>query len=111
MVTQENFKFIQEATGAKISESWTNNHCDTLELQVSGTFTDLSATVEGKVDINAEWTQVGTVNLTKFAKALTLTEKGIYAVDIGGLFGVRVNVTSVSGGNVTIFGRVVTVGG
>ena len=99
---------IDAATAAGASDSYINNTCDLLSVQVDGTFSAVKVEVQGKTDTDAaDWT-----NIAVFDKSTLdlndgdygIVAKGIYEAGIAGLTVVRVNVASVSGGNVTVTG-------
>lgn len=99
---------INAATSATVSDTYINNICDLLSIQVDGTFSAVKVQIQGKTDTSASaWTNIAifdksTLDLADGADGITA--KGIYNADITGLLAVRVNVASVSGGNVTVIG-------
>ena len=99
---------INEASSTGASEQIVNSGSDSLSVQVSGTFSGVKVEVQGKTDENAsEWTSLAVIDrstATAVEGADGITAKGIYSVNIAGLVVVRVNVASVSGGNVTVVG-------
>lgn len=105
------FVFFDEATSAGISNEWINSHADTFTLQVSGTATAFSATVEAQTDIALSasngFIPVCLFNLSTGKKVENglIEAKGRYAVVSEGVVKMRVRLTAVTGGNVTIFGK------
>ena len=99
---------IDAASSAGASAEVINSTCDLLSVQVDGTFSSATVKVQGKTDANAsDWTNIAifnksTLDLTEGSDGITA--KGIYEANIAGVVFVRVNVTSVSGGNVTVVG-------
>ena len=98
---------IDKATAATISSVFVNSSCDILGLQVSGTFTSATIKVQGVVDADStDWVNLAVLNLGDFAVETSgITAKGIYEVGIESMNKVRVNVTAVSGGNVSVYGQ------
>lgn len=98
---------IDKATSATISAEYINSSCDSLGLQVYGTFTSATIKVQGVVDADStEWVDIGLVNLSDLsAETVGITEKGIYQIPIDALCKVRINVTAVSGGNISVYGQ------
>lgn len=98
---------ISAATSAGSSDAYTNSNCDLLSLQVSGTFSAVKVKVQGKTNTVADWTDIAIFNKTTLdltAGTSGITAAGIYEANTAGLVQVRVNVASVSGGNVTVVG-------
>lgn len=99
---------INAASSTGASSVVTNTNCDLLSVQVDGTFSAATVKVEGKTNENAtDWTAIAIFNKTTLdmtAGSTGITAKGIYEANIAGVAFVRVNVTSVSGGNVTVVG-------
>ena len=98
--------FINNESSATISEVFDNYKGDSITLQASGTASAFSAKLQGKADINADWVDVALINLKDLTVSSDVTTTDIYQGALTGLTQVRVNLESVSGGNVTIFGRV-----
>lgn len=106
MKTQDNFLFIDKATEALTSNQLKNKSSDNLTIQVSGTFTSAEFNVQGKTDINSnEWVNLSVVNVSDYSVVSNVTKKGIYTLSVEGFSFLRVNLTAVSGGNITVFGR------
>ena len=106
MRTIANLPLISGATGATVSPEFINNQCDILSLQVSGTFSAVSLTVQGVTSTSgSEWTNIAAVDLSNFDIKNPITAEGIYETGIEGISKVRVNVTSVTGGSVSVFAK------
>lgn len=107
MTVQQNIKFMENAAEAKVSNEFSNQKSESLYLEVSGDATSFKASVECKLDINSDsWVKIAGIDLSDF----TIVDEGIMATSIymfviecGQKF--RVNLESVDGGSVTIFGR------
>ena len=98
--------FIDKASSATISEVFDNYKGDSIALQASGTTSAFSAKLQGKADINADWVDVAVINLKDLTVSSTISSTDIYQGSLSGITQIRVNLESVSGGNVTIFGRI-----
>jgi hypothetical protein len=101
-------------TVAGTSSKWNMGHKD-MTLQVSGTATSFTAVVEGTVntiaansasltDAECAWFPISVVALQGLTTIANISSAGLYEVGIGGLSRVRVNVTNIAGGNLTIVG-------
>ena len=97
-------KMISAVTVPTVSNTFVNNKCDACLLQITGTFASATVSVEGIVDVNSgSWVSLATFNLTDLdIKTAGMTAKSIYQVGITGILRVRVNVTAVYGGNITV---------
>ena len=99
---------IDAASSAGTSDVVANTNCDLLSVQVSGTLTAVSVKVQGKTNPEADdWTDLAVFDKSSMeltAGSTGITAKGIYEANIAGVVLVRVSVTSVTGGNVTVVG-------
>jgi hypothetical protein len=102
-----NFKFFSGATAIAESNVLSNpNHGSQLVLEVSGTATSFTLSVKGKVDAeNIAYTSLGIINASDYSTSSTITDNGIYIIGVDGIGGIKLNLTAVSGGNVTAFGK------
>lgn len=103
-----NFQFFTATTSTGESNVLTTpNRGDTLTLEVYGTATAFSLIVQGIMDVNNvdEWTNLGWYN-TVFEKGTDITTKGIYTIPIYSILKTRIVIESISGGNLTVFGKV-----
>ena len=100
--------WIEEATGATTSTVFINNSCDSLGLQVTGTFSSATVKVQGTVDVDSsDWVDIIAIDLSDMSTETSgITAKGIYQIPIESLCKVRVNVTAVSGGNISVYAQV-----
>ncbi len=98
---------IDKATAATISSVFVNSACDVLGIQVEGTFTSATVKVQGVVDENStDWQDIAAIDLTDLStKTSGITETGVYQAPIDSFNKVRVNVTAVSGGNISVYGQ------
>lgn len=99
---------IAAASSAATSDIVPNGNCDTLTVQVSGSFTSGKIEIQGKTDENAsDWTSLAVQDRSDASTVEGsdgITAKGIYTANIAGLVLIRANVASVSGGTVTVVG-------
>ena len=105
MQVKRNIYFLQDATSANASEIFTNATGETLTIQVEGTATSFSFQLLGCSDFYSEDFYALTGFTTAFDPIATITAKGIYTFGIEGISKFKVNLTAVSGGSVTIFGK------
>lgn len=104
----KDFLFFKEKTTTGTSSTMVvANRGETLTIEVYGTATAFSLKVQGIVDAeNANsWTDLGWYN-TVFAKGTNITTKGIYTIPIYSIFKTQIVIESISGGNLTVFGKV-----
>lgn len=95
---------ISGASSPTVSNAFVNNNSELCTLQISGTFTSATVNVEGIVDVNSgKWVTLATFDLSDLdLKTHGLSDKSIYQVGIAGILRVRISVTAISGGNITI---------
>ena len=107
MRVQTRALLIDKASSATISDVYINGNCDVLGIQVSGTFSSATIKAQGVVDADStDWVDIGAIDLADMsAKKSGITAKGVYEIPIESLYKIRVNVTAVSGGNVSVFGQ------
>lgn len=114
-----NFVFFHEATSTGVSNTLDNSHADSIVIQVSGSYLTAKFIVEAKTDIDADFVPVCLFNL---ANAQVIkngiietstnpvptehgTINGRYSILAEGVVQMRIRLTAVSGGNITIFGK------
>ena len=115
MIAQQNIVFFKDATSAGVSEYYYRNYnSEIISVEISGGFTSCNIVFEGLVDLeNGEiWTPLAGINLSDYSitENGVATKAGIYEVAIEGVQKFRVRIAEVSGGNVTVFGRVIKTG-
>ena len=100
---------ISGASTPTVSNTFVNNNSEICTLQISGTFTSATVKVEGIVDINSgRWVSLATFDLTDLdLKTNGMSDKSLYRVSIVGILRIRVSVTAVSGGNITVMANFV----
>lgn len=105
MTVANNFVFLTNAATPQVSNELVNYNGDTLQLEVNGDGIVYSLTVYGKVDINSAYTPLSTVKLDGFEVSKTITSNGIYSCGISGISKIKVELTSIGAGSVSVFGR------
>ena len=105
-----NFYAFEGASEAAESEPTTNVKAETLTVQVEGTATSMSLEVLGCSDLKSDEYHVLTGFTSDFNLTSEMTANGIYTFPVDGLGRFKLNLTSVSGGEVTVFCRMTTGG-
>jgi hypothetical protein len=102
--TPATVRMIDGATTPAISNVFVNNACAVCTLQITGSFTAATVLVEGIVNVASnQWVTLAAFNLSDLSLEKDGADKaGIYQVGIEGILRVRMNVTEVSGGDITI---------
>lgn len=79
---------------------------DSLAIDITGTATSFTANFEGSINDKTTWEPIGMVNKADFTTGITTSTKNrIYETDVSLLTHFRVNVTAISGGNITVYAR------
>lgn len=111
MYVKEYIKLIDSATSTKVADIINNINCDTLSLNVSGTASSLNIIVEANNIFNSTaYQQIAIIKLSDFSINSSITSKGLYEIPIEGAANIKISLTSVSGGNVTVDARLVNTG-
>lgn len=106
MKVLDNFIFFSEATAAVESNVLSNpNLGSQIIVQAGGTATNIDVQILGQTDINADFVPLSCINMTTFDVDSKITAAGIYAVPVDGVCKIKAKVNAVSGGKVTVFGR------
>ena len=106
MKVLDNFIFFSEATTAGESNILSNpNLGSQIIVQAGGTATNFNVEILGQADINADFVPLSCINMTTFDVDSKITAAGIYAVPVDGVCKIKAKVNTVSGGKVTVFGR------
>lgn len=97
---------IAAASSATTSAVFTNNVCDTCALQIWGTASAFKVQLQGMVDAASNaWVSIASYDkddLTVVDGTTGMTSAGIFTVDVSGVRKIRINLASVSGGNVNV---------
>ena len=98
--------FLNGATATTISESIGNaNRGELLTLEVTGTATSFELKVEGVVNPSTTtWGELAYISSDNLV-GTTISKNGIYEVVVQSLSKIRVNLSSITGGNVSVYGR------
>lgn len=105
-----NFYAFEGASGAAESEPTTNVKAETLTVQVEGSATSMSLQVLGCSDLKSNEYHVLTGFTSDFNLTSEMTTNGLYTFPVEGMGRFKFNLTSVSGGEVTVFCRMTTGG-
>lgn len=108
-VGQSNHTFLEGVTSANTSKELNViSNFVTANIEITGTATSFNIVFEAQVLNSNQWHEIVAVNLKNLNIDTKATEKGIYQLDLTGLTKVRTRLTSISGGNLTVKGRVVS---
>lgn len=104
MNVSANITMIEAATAETISNVFVNNNCAAVTLQITGSYTSATVLVEGLVNLSSNaWVSLGAIELGDFELNTDgLSEKSLYQIGIEGIPRVRIHVTAVSGGDITV---------
>lgn len=110
MVGQSSFVFFNKVTSPGVPNNpYRNNKADVIALEISGSFTTGKFCFEGRADIHSNnWTPVVGINLSDYSISTFATSQGIFEVGIEGLQLFRVRIEELSGGDATVYARVVS---
>lgn len=100
---------ISGASTPTVSNTFVNNNSEICTLQISGTFASATVKVEGIVDINSgRWVSLATFDLTDLdLKTNGMSDKSLYRVGIAGILRVRISLTEINGGDITVMANFV----
>lgn len=111
MQPTKNWVFYKNASSTSTAENmapFVNITNDVLAVEISG---DASFVVkmQGRADIQngGQWEDLAAIKLSDFSVSNELKQTGVYEIGIEGLQEVRANITSISGGSISILGRAV----
>lgn len=80
---------------------------DLLTVEVSGTASSMDLVVEGCADLNSSnYTLISGINLQDLSTIDSISANGLYQFSVSGLGRLVLNLTSVSGGPITVFSRI-----
>lgn len=100
---------ISGVSSPTVSNTFVNNNAEICALQISGTFSSATVKVEGIVDINSgKWVSLATFDLTDLdLKTNGMSDKSLYRVGIAGILRVRISLTAINGGDITVMANFV----
>ena len=111
MFVKEYVKLIDAATTTIVADTINNTHSDTLSLNVSGDATSFTITVEANNIFNStEFASICAIKLSDLSINETITSTGLYEIPIESAANIKVSLTAVSGGAVTVDARLVSIG-
>lgn len=100
-----NFVFFSNVSSTGDSNILKNLRGSELVINVNGTATYILS-IQGLVNIeDNNWTALATINASDYSVANTITANGSYIIGIDGIAQIKVNISAISGGNVSVFGR------
>ncbi|MFC0903898.1 hypothetical protein ACFHWD_04230 [Clostridium sp. MT-14] len=100
------FTFHDKSIEAIEGNIFSNSEYEEITIDIQGTASSFEVIFEGKVDSNSEWSSIMFANLTDLSlntKATELNSK--WNNNINGLFYLRVRITNITDGYLTIIGR------
>ena len=84
-----------------------NVNGDSMSLAVNGIFTSLTLKVQGVDDNeNTVYNDIAAIKMSDFSICETITAAGLYEVSIDALAKIKVSITAISGGNVTVTAKI-----
>lgn len=108
MVIQKNCHFIDNKTTPMVSKHYSNASSDILDVQVDGNFMGLIK-VEGRLHQHGAWVSLAGINLSNFASANDgIKAPGLYEFSVIGVREIRVNVESLAGGAISVYGQLIS---
>lgn len=100
-----NLDFLRVASGTGTGPVFHNERFDLAVVQIVGTFTALSMSLEGRTNTEGPWETIAGWNAaTPETKGETVSAKGIYKFPIEGIVELRFRILSISGGYVDAVG-------
>lgn len=100
------FKFFDAVSTSTESNVLINQSSSQLVLQVEGAATAFSISVVGIVDSETEeYETLAVINNSDFSVSNEITNKGIYTIGTDGIVKIKLILNSISGGDITAFGR------
>ena len=82
---------------------------EVLKIQVDGTATSFSIKVTGSVASGMEYNELKIVKDIDDSESTSITSEGTYSCDVSGLFAVKFEATSLSGGDLKLFAKSITI--
>ncbi len=106
MITHNNFYFLNEVSVVMESPITHNTRGEVLTLQVEGEATAVGIQVLGCSDMASDEFHILSGFDTAYNLSDTITKKGIYIYGIDGVAKIKVKLNEVSGGSVSVFGKI-----
>ena len=109
MIIQRNVDFVKNINTPTVSKSYFNANSDVLSLHVYGTFSSGLVFIEGRTNKESEWVKLAAINLSDFSAVREgITKAGLYELGIASVRELRARVESIAGGNMTLFGQIIS---
>lgn len=106
MKVLENFKFFNAVEEQQESNVLKNGIGSILILQVEGNASLFEIKVEGSIDNESnEYYDIAVINNENFEVKNKIENIGIYTVGVDGYSNIKLNLASVSGGYISVFGK------
>jgi hypothetical protein len=100
------FTFQDATTTAQSGNEYKNDSADVVTFEITGTSTSRTIIFEGLL-LSGDWYPIQCANLsTLVCSNQTTGNNELWQVEIGGFLRFRIRVSIISGGNVTIKGKV-----
>lgn len=102
----ENFKFFNAVEEQQESNVLKNGIGSVLILQVEGNASSFEIKVEGSIDNESEkFFDIAVINNETFEISNNIKDIGIYSVGVDGYSNIKLDLASISGGYVSVFGK------
>lgn len=105
IVNNERFVFQDKETSASVGTDMISEKCDHVTLYITGTATSSLVLFEGS-DKDGNWYASPAIRLSDLScSSQTTGINEAWTIDLSNWFSVRTNISSISGGYITITGR------
>ena len=96
-------RMINGATAPAVSNVFSNNTSYLCAMQVTGTYSTATVKLQGMIDTDGNnWTDIAVFNLSNLELKPNSQGNGIYHAAIEGVLRIRMNVTAVDGGDISV---------
>lgn len=106
MVQVNNFYFLQDVGSPVISQESHNTTGETMTLQFEGSATAFSCNVLGCSDLVSDDYYILSGFDVDFSMVNAITKKSIYTFGVEGISKIKVQLTSIGGGTLSVFARI-----
>lgn len=104
-------KLFDMATAAGPSEEVMNALADIISIDVGGNYSSASLNVQGKSTEDGDWRDISMIAVGSYTVKMNIEDPGTYEGPIEGYAFVRINLTDVSGGPITVHARFINSAG
>lgn len=102
-----NFKFFDNEANVKESNVLANTQGSILVLQVSGDASNFKINAYGQVDLESnDYAKLQAINVESYDISQDITSNGIYNISIDGISKVYLDLSAITSGQVTVYGKV-----